>query len=442
MKNINNSFIIVNFFISIYLFINQYYIKMYYIKKINYKYTITEHNKLATINFYKEFNEPCLSSLKGSYRISYYKLFLLEFNKNKKNNKFKKPLISIIVPIYNGENFLMRSLLSIESQTFQDYEIIYIDDCSTDSSIKLINELTLIDDRIRLFKNKYNRGILYTKSFGVTQAKGKYILIIDQDDIYINKNLFKILYETAKQKDLDIVQFRYNNYFLENNLFSYGGYNQDEETFNTIIRQPELGDIQLYLNESLYKTFFLWDKLIKRETYIDALNYLGEEQWGKKMIHREDHLATFAIYKIAKSYMKIDLFGYSHLIYEGQESTDFYKIKSGKTISQEKIDKMLYYQFEFINFMNNRTKENENEKKIANRELLKIVGDLNFAKKINNIKIKIFVIKICNDYLKSFFLNSEKKKKLIYFIKIFYNENFKILYKYKIFYFLIKNFKI
>ena len=71
---------------------------------------------------------------------------------------------------------------------------------------------------------------------------------------------------------------------------------------------------------------------------------------------------------------------------------------------------MLYYQFEFINFMNNRTKENEYEKKIANRELLKIVENINFAKKINNIKIKIFVINICNDYLKSIFLNSEKKK--------------------------------
>ena len=114
----------------------------------------------------------------------------------------------------------MRSLLSIESQTIQDFEIIYVDDCSADNSIKLIKQLSLIDNRIRLFKNKFNRGTLYTKSFGVTQAKGKYILIIAQDDIYINKNLFKILYNIIKHKDLDIIQFRYNNYFLENEFFS------------------------------------------------------------------------------------------------------------------------------------------------------------------------------------------------------------------------------
>jgi len=435
MKDTNNSFIII-FLISIYFFLNQYNIKKYYKKKLYYKDSIIKHNKLITINLYNEFNEPCLTSLKDSYRINYYKLFLLKYNSNKNIKKFKNPLISVIIPIFNGEKILMRSLLSIESQSIQDYEIIYVDDCSTDNSIKLINELLLTDDRIRLFKNKYNRGTLYTKSFGVTQAKGKYIMIIDQDDIYINKNLFKSLYNIAKQKDLDIIQFRYNNYFLGDGFFSYGE-NSEDETFNTIITQPELGDIKFYLNESLYKTFFIWDKFIKRKTYIDALKYLGEDQWGKKMIHREDHLVTFAIYKIAKTFMKIDLFGYSHLIYEGQESTDFYNIVLGKTISQDKIDKMLYYQFEFINFMNNKTNENEEEKSIAIRELLKIVENINFAKKIKNIKIKNFIIDVCNSYLKLIFLKKETKNILINFLKIFYNENYKILYKFKIIYFLL-----
>ena len=153
---------------------------------------------------------------------------------------------------------------------------------------------------------------------------------------------------------------------------------------------------------------------------------------GKKMIHREEHLATFAIYKIAKNYMKINLFGLSHLIYEGQESTDFYNIMSGKTISQEKFDKMIYYQFEFINFINKKTKENEEEKNIANRELLKIIGNINFTKKIKNIKIKNFVINICNDYLKSIFISKEIKNILLNFLKIFCFENFKKLYKLKI----------
>ena len=60
--------------------------------------------------------------------------------------------------------------------------------------------------------------------------------------IYINKNLFKILFDIIKHKDLDIIQFRYNNFFLENEFFSYGE-NSEDETLNTIITQLELGDI-------------------------------------------------------------------------------------------------------------------------------------------------------------------------------------------------------
>ena len=71
-----NSFVIIIFFISIYLFINQYNIKQYYNKTINYKDTIIKHNKLITIKLYSVFNEPCLTSLVGYNRIYYYKLFL------------------------------------------------------------------------------------------------------------------------------------------------------------------------------------------------------------------------------------------------------------------------------------------------------------------------------------------------------------------------------
>ena len=384
MKYIIKLYIYFFFLTIIYLLINHN--KKKNIKNFNNQITIEKFNKFITIKLFNEFNEPCLTSLKNKERIHYYKLFVLKYLSNK-NKKQINPLISVIIPIYNGENVIIRSLLSIESQSFQDFEIIYIDDCSNDNSIKLINELKLIDDRIRLFVNNKNRGTLYTKSFGVTQARGKYILIIDQDDFYINKNLFKYVYQEAVNNDLDIVQFRHNNYFLKSGLFTFGGIG-GTKNFNNIITQPELGDIELYLNEDLYKTFLLWDKLIKKETYLKALNYLGEEQWGKNMVHREDHLVTFALYKIAQKYVNLKLFGYSHLIYEGQESSDYFNIVGGKKISKEKTDKMLYYQFEFLKFIFNKTKKTIEEKNVAIRELLKIVSNINFAKNIQNVKIK------------------------------------------------------
>ena len=437
MINITILIVYISLFIFIYLFINQYKMKMKILdnKTINDLNILEQNNKINIIKIYNEFNEPSLTSLKDNDLILYYKLFLSKYLLNNKNKIHENPLISVIIPVYNGEKILIRSLLSIESQSFEDFEIIYVDDCSSDNSTKLIKEFQKIDERIRLFINNKNRGTLYTKSFGVTQAKGKYILIIDQDDIYIDKNLFKQIYNEIIKNDLDIIQFRYNNFFLENEYFTFGGYGRNHN-FDNIIIQPELGDIQFYLNESLYKSFFLWDKLIKKETYLKALNYLGEEQWGKNMVHREDHLITFALYKVAQKYMKIKLFGYSHLIYEGQESTDYFNIVVGKTISLEKTEKMLSYQFEFIKFIYNKTKYNKKEKNIAIRELIKIIGNLNFAKKIEDINIKNFIINICNIYLKCIFLNDENKKILIFFLKKFYNLNFKIIYKF----FLIKYF--
>ena len=65
--------------------------------------------------------------------------------------------------------------------------------------------------------------------------------------------------------------------------------------------------------------------------------------------------------------------------------------------------------------------------------MLKVIGNINFAKKIKNIKIKNFVINICNDYLKSIFISKETKNILLNFLKLFYIENFKILFKLKIF---------
>jgi glycosyltransferase involved in cell wall biosynthesis len=69
-----------------------------------------------------------------------------------------------------------------------------VDDCSKDNSVNLIKELMIKDPRIILFQNKENKGMLYTKTRGVLLAKGKYVLILDMDDIYTQRDAFSTLY--------------------------------------------------------------------------------------------------------------------------------------------------------------------------------------------------------------------------------------------------------
>ena len=426
------------FIIIIYNAINQV-LKKKNEKKINLENDIEkDYISNMTRILFKEYNEPCLINLNDKEFEDYNLIFIKKYlNKMNNSNLYDLPKISIIIPVYNGKKFLIRSLLSIYAQSFKNIEIIYVDDYSKDNSTKLIQSFQKLDKRIKLFINNENRGTLYTKSFGVTKANGKFVMVMDQDDIYIDKNLFLNLIEISEKNDLDILQFKYNDYKTKSNIIIY-----DKIKFSSnynIIKQPELGDINLYLNESLYKSFFLWDKLIKRKIYLNALDFLGEKQWGINLVHREDHLMTFAIYKTAKNYMKINKYGYSHIISENQESKDYHRIQKGKYVSPIKREKMLLYQFQFSKFIFEYTKKTEKEKKIAIRELMKTVKNINFVTIVYNENIKNLVINVSNLYLKCIFLKNREKKILLRFINIFYILNYKIKYKYN--YFRIMKFK-
>ena len=380
---------------------------------------------------FKEYNRPYLRNINDKEFEDYIIIFIKKYlNKIDISNINDIPKISIIIPIYNGKKFLIRSLLSIYAQSFKNIEIIYVDDYSTDNSTKLIQSFQKLDKRIKLFINNENRGTLYTKSYGVTKANGKFVMVMDQDDIYIDKNLFLNLIEITEKNDLDILQFNYNDYNPITNKIKYN--NIKFSSNYKIIKQPELGNINLYLNEA-HKSFFLWDKLIKKKIYLNALDYLGEKQWGINLVHREDHLMTFALYKRANNYMKINKYGYSHIISENQETRDFNNIKRGKYVSLIKREKMLLYQFQFSKFLFDYTNKIKKEKRIAIRELMKIVKNINFVTRVYNENIKKLVINVSNLYLKCIFLKNREKKILLRFINKFYILNYKIKYKYNLF---------
>ena len=105
----------------------------------------------------------------------------------------KYPKISIVIPVFNGEPFIETALLSIQNQNFRDIEIIMVDDYSKDNSVLLIKELMKKDSRIVLYQNKENKGALYSKTYGVLNAKGKYVMILEQGDIYVQNNAFSTL---------------------------------------------------------------------------------------------------------------------------------------------------------------------------------------------------------------------------------------------------------
>jgi teichuronic acid biosynthesis glycosyltransferase TuaG len=106
---------------------------------------------------------------------------------------YMKPLISCLVPAYNSDQYLAETLQSLLDQTFKDFEIIVINDGSTDTTDELMDYFLKKDKRIRYYKNPKNLGIAKTRNIAFSHARGKYIAICDADDIYDPHRLKKSL---------------------------------------------------------------------------------------------------------------------------------------------------------------------------------------------------------------------------------------------------------
>lgn len=118
-------------------------------------------------------------------------------------------VISVIIPIYNSERFLRDCVTSVQQQTFQDIEIICVDDGSTDGSSKLLEELAHEDDRIKVVYQE-NRGLTKAREAGLNNSSGEYVYFLDSDDL-IHQSTLESLSYIAKKEDADMVGHRHQN---------------------------------------------------------------------------------------------------------------------------------------------------------------------------------------------------------------------------------------
>ncbi|MGN1221355.1 MAG: glycosyltransferase family 2 protein [Candidatus Cryptobacteroides sp.] len=118
------------------------------------------------------------------------------------------PAVSVIVPVYNVEPYLAQCVDSILSQTFEDFELLLIDDGSTDASLKICEEYAYRDVRIKCF-HKTNGGLSSARNYGLACACGRYVIFIDSDDYLLVNDTFSRLVSYADDKALDVLRFDY-----------------------------------------------------------------------------------------------------------------------------------------------------------------------------------------------------------------------------------------
>ncbi len=121
-------------------------------------------------------------------------------------------LVSVIIPNYNGERFIGRTMDSVLKQTYQHFEIIVVDDCSTDRSPDIIESYSREDPRIHLIRMPENSGVAKARNNGIIQAKGDYIALLDNDDLWTDDKLERQIRLAEKA---DIVYCSYD--FIDEN---------------------------------------------------------------------------------------------------------------------------------------------------------------------------------------------------------------------------------
>lgn len=119
-----------------------------------------------------------------------------------------RPMVSVIVPVYNVEKYLEECIESVLAQSFTDYELLLIDDGSTDSSGDLCDQIAQRDTRIRVF-HKSNGGLSSARNKGMDEAEGDWIIFLDSDDKWADKDGLGRLFDYATRNNLDALRFEY-----------------------------------------------------------------------------------------------------------------------------------------------------------------------------------------------------------------------------------------
>ena len=151
-------------------------------------------------------------------------LIFLSLDNEKNNliffsNYFKKrPKISIFMPIYNKEDYIKRSIQSLQNQTLKDIEIIAVNDVSNDNSLSILNDLFKNDDRIKVVNNDKNHGLLYSRAMGILNSTGKYLMNLDSGDEMNDNQSLEYLYNQTQLLKVDIIQF---SVFFKLNNWTY-----------------------------------------------------------------------------------------------------------------------------------------------------------------------------------------------------------------------------
>lgn len=185
----------------------------------------------------------------------------------------KQPLVSVVMPVYNTERFLRQAIDSVLNQTYQNIELIVVDDGSKDNSLQILTEYQKNDSRVCVIKQEPNLGVAHARNKGIQLAKGEFIALLDSDDIWEETKIDRQV-SLLKKEDADIVYCSLD--FIDENgiqikrpfvVSNKTDYNRMlvkcEFTCSTIMSKAELLKAHPLRSDYYHEDFLLWMELMK-----------------------------------------------------------------------------------------------------------------------------------------------------------------------------------
>ena len=320
-------------------------------------------------------------------------IYNITFNNKEELYRRENPKISIIITVYNQKSYINSIYSCIQNQSLKDIEIIFVDDASIDKSFNQINELMKEDKRIKYIKNIINKGQFYSRYLGIQNAKGEYIIVIDPDDLLLNDILIKA-YKLAIHYNLDIVQY----YHIKGNFTE------------NVLRKMNISGI--FYNNQIKSIFFncsyryLWDKLIRREIFIESIKFIKEKYRNTRIIIHNDEVACYCVFRVAKSYGILEQIGY---FYNRENLNSITKFN----FKPENINGRFHTLFTIMEFYYEQSDNNRFEKTMGGYNFFELRINYMFKRKIKYLTNGFnYINNVLDLYLNSPFFNENQKQNL------------------------------
>ena len=299
-----------------------------------------------------------------------------------------KPLISLVLPSYNKAEILMKSIRSIQNQSFKNIEIIIVDDCSTDDSKKVFKYLLKTDPRIRIFTHLRNMGSWRSRLDGILYSKAKYILLFDTGDIYEDNYVLEDAYNIMEKYKLDSLKMTFRI------VTNYDRLNESKIIFhvynNSIIYKSS--NIEKY-NDYIFRGWGnIWNRIARANIFIKGLYLLNDIILNIYKNLWDDIWFNIIINKVSYSFAIIERVAYIYLHDGNGEGTP----KSKTEIQKDKIIKeflwFLYFDYYILPEKNNKSqiinKLKQYNKRVGSLKLSFLKSQFDILNNLINILIE------------------------------------------------------